>query len=160
MKKLYLLLPLLTLLFIGCKEDEHDIIWDFVNYSVECDLDSKVDIDIDKISIDYKGKNYKAKIDDGGHTRATWARPLALRYTDLEKNKVKFTFGEFRPDDNYRNESFTINWQDGSKDVITFDLYITWWTQRDPIFHFKISLNGVKQNLTDKGKWPKLNFKK
>lgn len=158
MKKIYLLLALLSFLFASCSREEKYAIWDFVNYSVAFSLDSQTNIDIDKISIDYKGKNFRAKIDAGGHTRATWARPLALRYTDFVNNKAHFTFGEFRPDNNYKNESFTINWQDGSKDVITFSVYIT-WKRKKPTVHFKIALNGVKQNL-ENGYWPTFNFKK
>jgi len=51
------------------------------------------------------------------------------------------SFGEFSPTSNYTNTKFTIDWGDGTKDEITFDLYIT-WKDYQPTVHSNVSLNG------------------
>ena len=56
-------------------------------------------------------------------------------------HKYRLAFGEFTPEDDFKNESFTLDWGDGTTDEISFDCYITWKDQ-DPTVHKKLFLNG------------------
>jgi hypothetical protein len=55
-------------------------------------------------------------------------------------------FGEFGPNYDYKGETFTIHWGDGTSDEVKFDLYIT-WKKGDPTIHDKIWLNGEQKNV-------------
>ena len=69
-------------------------------------------------------------------------RSLVLRKGLLGKEKKRvLSFGEFSPEHKYKGETFTIHWGDGTKDVVKFDLYIT-WKKQDPTIHKKLYLNG------------------
>ncbi|EXY94109.1 putative lipoprotein [Bacteroides fragilis str. 3998 T(B) 4] len=50
------------------------------------------------------------------------------------------SFGEFSPEHQYKGETFTIHWGDGTKDVVKFDLYIT-WKKQNPTIHKRLYLN-------------------
>ncbi len=80
-------------------------------------------------------------------TRYNMPRELGLRLCRYTDGVQFLEFGEFSPQSHYTNETFTIEWGDGTKDVISFDLYIT-WANYDPTVHRKLVLNG---NVCDNG---------
>lgn len=48
-------------------------------------------------------------------------------YSSLEELQGwHLSFGEFSPTDNYRDQRFTVEWEDGSTTEVEFDLYIVW----------------------------------
>lgn len=149
-------LMLLLVFFAGCKEDNDgpgDMIWDFVNYSIYFSVRDANGINLldptavgnilgNGITIEYKGKVFPLK-DSEIDTRFNMPRSLALRKSELLKENKSvpvLSFGEFSPEYNYQNESFTINWGDGTKDVVQFDLYIT-WKKQEPTVHRTLHLN-------------------
>lgn len=68
-------------------------------------------------------------------------RPLGLRKEVLGEAKERvLSFGEFSPEHQYKGETFTIHWGDGTKDVVKFDLYIT-WKKQNPTIHKRLYLN-------------------
>ncbi|MDH6304715.1 hypothetical protein M2459_001452 [Parabacteroides sp. PF5-5] len=132
----------------------YDRIWDFINYSIVFlvqDKDgndllnsgTKNHIDTDKIVALYKDWRYNL-VDQ---TKALLPRDLGLRleYVDAY-NSYAITFGEFAPF-KYKQESFTIDWGDGTSDEITFDLYMI-WKKGDPIVKKALHLND--EFLSDK----------
>jgi hypothetical protein len=99
-----------------------------------------------RVMITYNGATYFLSYDDP-NTRAVqhlpeWnengRNPFQLRgYFESEYEKVWLWFGEFSVDTkNYRGESFTIDWGDGSTSVVKFDFYATAKKRRDePVVH-------------------------
>ena len=83
------------------------------------------------ITVTYNGLSYKS---NGIELRLLLPSPLAIRNTYSEYlNKYLLTFGEFSPIDSFKNETFTIDWGDGTKDVVKFDLYIEWPNMYSPV---------------------------
>lgn len=159
MKKGYLFFTLCLLLLAGCSNeyinnDEDDfVIWDFVNYSIPISvineagndlLDSTVVGNILKndIILTYKTKEFKIEKRPATETRFNMPEPLGLRLRHTTYQPVYYlTFGEFSPAKNYKAETFTINWGDGTTDVIKFDIYITWKSKNEPEVHTAVYLN-------------------
>ncbi len=148
MKKILLLIPAVIMLFTGCSNNNDDIIWDFANFNVAFRVVNQAGEDLlneeeegnmlEDIKVVYKDKEYK------------WERPLkynmpkalALRTMySSDKDIIYLCFGEFSPQSNYKNETFTIDWGDGTTDEIKFNLYIT-WKGNDPTVHQAVYLNG------------------
>ena len=152
MKKTILFSLILLLVFTNCSNNEDDILWDFINYGVVFSITDKSGNDLlnsetkgnileNDIKVEYKKETFNIQI-ESAETRYNMPRKLGLR---LEKDcniedKNVLTFGEFRPQSNYKGETFIINWGDGTKDIIKFDLFIT-WKKGDPTVHKKIYLN-------------------
>lgn len=131
----------------GCSDGD-DLIWDFYNHSVymavkDADgrdlLDPATDGNIlnEGLQVTYKGKKYALLSDL--YTRATCPRELGFRLMEW-KGSYYLSFGEFDPG-GYRRESFIIEWGDGTRDEVTFDLYTT-WKRDDPTIHRRLWLNG------------------
>lgn len=152
MKKLLALLLIFPLFIASCSDDNDDepgsdVFWDFTNYSVGFHvtdnmgnnlLDSDVEGNMleNDIYIEYAGKTYRRTA-----LKDNMPMPLDLRTIRYgEDNTIFLSFGEFSPTRNYKNESFTIHWGDGTKDVIKFDLYIT-WHKGEPTVHRALYLN-------------------
>lgn len=157
MKKLQTLLFYALLLTMGssCNND-NDTIWDFVNYSIEFTVDNEDILNdkefLSKIRIIYNGKEYaySEENNENFHTKATYCYPLAIRCYNQNYDKDKtirvLGFGEFRPNNNYKNQKFTIDWGNGRTDEIRFDIYIT-WKKGDPTVHKRRKLNGEKKDF-------------
>lgn len=77
--------------------------------------------------------------------RFNMPRSLGLRLCENCEGLKYLAFGEFSPQSSYKNEPFTIEWGDGTKDNISFDCYIT-WANYDPTVHLKYLLNGEVQD--------------
>lgn len=133
----------------GCSDDrksEHPAIWDFVNPSVRfvvtdaetgenlLDPASENFIGEEAVAVSYKGERYGIVTEPYAPvSRFNMPRPLALRlerdpyYSSLEELQGwHLSFGEFSPTDNYRDQRFTVEWEDGSTTEVEFDLYIVW----------------------------------
>ncbi|MDR3235237.1 MAG: hypothetical protein LBT48_00720 [Prevotellaceae bacterium] len=136
------------------------MIWDFANYSVYFNVVNEAGHNLldtatvgnivgSNITVDYQGQTFKPESWDEStpDTKATMPMPLALRveYSD-HFGVTLLSFGEFSPDhhsDNksgYKGETFIIDWGDGTKDTVKFDLYIT-WKKCNPTVHKSLYLN-------------------
>ncbi len=128
MKRFYLLATLiLCLLLTGCKQDN--------NESIDCDPPI---ITFDVIITDADGnliiqeENGKEKIrelltiEHCGHTATLNGEmgpystdPFYVGY-DLNGNLTKIFYGFFSAHKNYKDETFTLKWKDGTQDVVRF----------------------------------------
>lgn len=152
-KSIFLGLPLALFALTACEDEpEEFLIWDFTCYSMEMEVSDEAGNDLldpanadnilgDSIRVLYNGEIYS--LDTASiTTRFNMPQPLALRYyQDYDTHKYRLAFGEFTPEDDFKNESFTLDWGDGTTDEISFDCYITWKDQ-DPTVHKKLFLNG------------------
>lgn len=156
MRRTHLVLICLVLLFTSnsCSSDgpDPDVIWDFYNYSIEFNVGNSNLLNdetfLSKVKIAYNGKEYKySKEDSEYYLRATYCYPLAVRCYNASRDKNKpnniLGFGEFRPDDNYKNQKLTIDWGNGRVDEVEFDIYLT-WKKGDPTVHKRLKINGVE----------------
>lgn len=158
----FLLLPLVSSLFVSCDADRggpnDGVIWDFMCYDVSIEVrdeqgndlfDPKYERNIlgNKIKVEYQGKTYV--MGEETKTKYNMPSPLAAKaeYNDYAKKNF-FCFGEFTPCDEFKNEKFTIDWGNGLRDEVEFDLYIT-WKRGDPTVHKRVSVNGVKVESED-----------
>ncbi|KAA6343252.1 hypothetical protein EZS27_009044 [termite gut metagenome] len=147
-KRLLGITAIMFFLIAGCSYAD-DVIWDFLNYDVIFAVADNSGNDLlnpetggnileKEITVEYQGKIFKRAEAD---TRLNVPMPLGLRMYYYEPAQATvLSFGEFSPTKNYKGESFTINWGDGTKDIIKFDLYIT-WRRHDPTVHKIIYLN-------------------
>ncbi len=134
------------------------MIWDFYNYRIEFTLSNDELLNdeefLSKVYITYNGKKYTYSKEESERfqTRATYCYPLAIRcyneYRDKDYPNTILGFGEFRPDDDYKNQEFTIDWGNGRVDKIGFDIFIT-WKKGYPTVHKKLRVNGEERNFGD-----------
>lgn len=149
MKKLTILLVFIVL-FVSCSKNDDDyIIWDFFNPSVEFVV---VDADGNDLLNPYSDKNIISNwitlkhngitYEYGPSSKATMPKMLGIRLEYSKSiGKWVLAFGEFAPDTNTNiDQEFIIDWGDGTKDNIKFDLYTT-WKNNEPTVHKKIWLN-------------------
>lgn len=159
MKKtlLYFFVTSLLFGFTSCKDDpdgpDPDVIWDFVNYSIEFDVSDRLLINdetsLSKIKITYNGKEFLYSKEESdrymSRSKATFCFPLAVRAYNMERDNDKpnstLGFGEFRPEHNYKNQKITIDWGNGRIDDVEFSIYIT-WKKGDPTVHRELKFNG------------------
>jgi len=164
MKKYILFLSIFALVFAGCSDDENlgndpgkeepekeqpgMMIWDFVNYNVMfkvvdevgndmLDEETEGYISLSNITVYYNKEEYKYAL----KSKANLPLPLAVRIENNEElNATLFCFGEFDPTETYKDETFVVDWGDGTKDTIRFNLYIT-WEDEYPTVHKAVYLN-------------------
>ncbi|NDV84093.1 hypothetical protein [Bacteroides sp. 51] len=160
MKKFISFFLLLSFVLTGCDnldpDDDDDIIWDFLCHSIPMQV---TDADGNNLFsaetpggpweqppyVIYKDKKFDLYQGDPQYKDRTRELPpsfLELYLMKNTENEYYLCFGEFSPSSNYYGQPFTIYWGDGSKDEITFDLYITWKSKREPTVHHNIYLNG------------------
>ena len=154
---------LAIVLFSGCSSSsDDDRIYDFVNPSVvfyvtdaetgEDLLDPASDKSIldQPIAVIYNEKRFEVVDGKEQHfSRATYARPFALRhelrcYGDASKG-WQLAFGEFSPSTGYRDQSFALDWGDGTKTEVTLSIYIN-WSKGEPHIKSPIRVDGQKRD--------------
>ena len=166
-KKLFLFIGLVTLLtiFAGCNdEEEYDpLIWDFKCYNINIivldeegndllDHNNPENILNNEITVVYNNNKYAKKYENEITLRALTPQKLAIRTIHDEKNNKHYiAFGEFSPTENFKSETFTIDWGDGTKDEIKFDLYITWKNPKEPTVHKKLYINEKEVETDESG---------
>lgn len=94
----------------------------------------------------YNGKTYEKDI-PVVQTRDYLARLYGLQTIKSKAGKYVLTFGEFNGDDTFDNEQVTIDWNDGTQDVITFSSKLTWKSEKEPAINRKFYLNGKDTGL-------------
>lgn len=162
MKKfIYVLVLISGVLFSGCENGETNFnpkIWDFINWDVGFVVrndagDNLMDPAVagnwlDRyIYVEYRGEVYPINADTEFDTRANKPIWQGLRTETDDRSGIVLKFGEFSPEgdwdtgDDFKGETFTIHWGDGTSNKVKFDLYIT-WSNGDPIVHKSLWLNG------------------
>ena len=146
-------------LFSSCSENEEnpdDIIWDFapINFTLSVQDEQGNDLlnpqtegnilnqDIKAI---YQEKTYRMDELAMPVTKAYMAILYGLRHVEAEDGRWLLRFGELQGERTYDNETITLDWGDGTSDVITFSSRLTWNSPEDPEFDRHFYLNGVKQ---------------
>ena len=169
MKNLFKLLLLAMVAMAGAacdKEENKHLIWDYANYTIafavedaetgEDLLDPATEGNIlgQEIKVVYNEKEYPRWTKDGleawdiediASTRFNKPQTLALRWGwSNDAYSYLVTFGEFSPAEDFRQESFIIDWGDGTQNEIVFDCYDTWKNGK-PTIHTDCWMDGVKQ---------------
>lgn len=141
--KLFLLAGMLiaSFCFVSCSDDEEDIIYDYPTFNATFTVTKAADntdlladsVFLSKTYVEYKDKKYPV-IEFGDkdflyqdnviQSRYNMPMPWALRLFETKDGQHVLGFGEFGPEENYRNETFTIFWADGTKNTVNFDLYV------------------------------------
>lgn len=161
MKKYYLLLLIIPFFLAACSDNNEveEIIscgepiqsseWDSSHYNVMIAVDNGWGIDLlapekmgnisdEEIIIEYKGKEYKKQADSKSDLENTFG--LRVVY-DESSDRYFLSFGEFDPEQNYKGEPFSIKWEDGTEDMITFNLYLTEEAGKQ-MLHRELYVNG------------------
>ena len=97
------------------------------------------------IKATYRGKEYGLN-EPVADTKAYLARMYGLRTLETKDGHCQLCFGELQGEDTYENETLTLDWGDGTRDVITFSSRLTWKSPEDPEFDRHFFLNGVEQD--------------
>lgn len=152
------LLFMLVLGLTGCSNDyfvdDDDVLWDFVNTSILIKVENVQGADLlnPQQEGNITGNTIKAIFGDKEFVRDADIEQPQTRfnmphwsglYTYERKGEYFLAFGEFSPVKHYKNATFTIDWGDGTTDVIGFDYYIT-WKKKQPTVHEALYLNGEK----------------
>lgn len=141
--------------FTACDETDtegYDMIWDFapiVLYISVQDADGNDllnpetpgNIANQGIKAIYKDNIYE-KDAPINPTRAYLARFMGLQTIKSEEGVYFLTFGEFQGEKTFENEQVTIDWNDGTKDILTFSSKLSWKSKKEPVFDRKFYLNG------------------
>jgi hypothetical protein len=154
----YIITLACIVLLAGCRKPTPEPKWDHLNVNIVIHvmdqsggnlldyrnlLGNILDNDM---KIIYNGETFKFK---DPYTRAD--EPLlpvmdGFRLHDYYQ-KAKFIFGEFSVDTKqYHNEPFTIDWGDGTKSDVTFDLYTTDNGDDQPTTHYATRVDGELNN--------------
>lgn len=75
-------------------------------------------------------------------TKAYLARFMGLQTIKSKEGVYFLTFGEFQGEKTFENEQVTIDWNDGTKDILTFSSKLSWKSKKEPVFDRKFCLNG------------------
>ncbi len=150
-----------TICFTACddnfQEDDDLMIWDFTPIILFMTVQDAEGNDLlnpetngtiadQAIKAIYKGETYEkdAKV----VTKAYLAYFTGLQTQKNNKGVYYLTFGEFNGDDTFKNEEVTIEWHDGTTDVIRFSSKLSWKSRKEPVFDREFLLNGVKQEYS------------
>jgi hypothetical protein len=161
MKKLFFLPLICAVMFLaGCKKEEPPRRWDYPNVSIIINVEDENGVNLlnertagtdciinNKMKITYNGEEFPLK----KPTRAD--EPILPVMNGFRLMgwyaEAKLSFGEFSIDTKeYRGETFTIDWGDGTQSQVTFDLYATPNGNDQPTFHYATRLDGVTNNET------------
>lgn len=145
-------------LFSSCSENNEypdDIIWDFAPINFTFFVQDEQGNDLlspltegnilgQDIKATYRGKEYKLNELTLPNTKAYLATLYGLHIVEREDGSC-LCFGELQGEDTYEDETITLDWGDGTRDVITFSSRLTWNSPEDPEFDRHFYLNGVEQ---------------
>ncbi len=162
----FLLLAAVAVAGVACEDKEEEglpPIRDFITYPVEFAVeDAETGEDLldpategnileQEIKVIYNGTEYprwtKAGlgawfIEDITSTRYNMPMPFALRWGwSISAYSYLVAFGEFDPTQDFHQESFIIDWGDGTQNEIILDCYIT-WKGYDPTVHTALWVDG------------------
>ena len=135
---LLMVMLVVSLSFVACDDDK---IIDYANYNAEFTVSSITDNTdllanpdfLKKTYVEHRGEKYHViQLGDQDflyhsdviHSRYNMPYPWALRLFKTDKGRYVLKFGEFGPEEKYKNETFTIYWGDGSSNTVSFNLYI------------------------------------
>lgn len=147
---IFTLFAAMTMTACAPSEPDDSIIWDFANHDIvivvkDAEGNNLSDpafygnILTDGVTVEFRGKVYPLT-EPAIPTRENAAYWYGFR-PDTFAGVPVLMFGEFQPD-GYRNEELTINWGDGSTDVLNFDCYVKWTSKNNPDVVLRISQQG------------------
>ena len=96
------------------------------------------------ITATYEDKTYEKDVFEGRripYSRAYFAHLFGIYTTKLEDGRYALCFGELNGDDTYKDATLTLQWGDGTTDVITFSSKLK-WKGHDPVINRSFKLNG------------------
>ena len=160
-KRLFYLLPLACMVLLaGCDPEEPPQKWDYLNVNIIINVVDEQGVNLlderasgtnwileQNMKIIYDGTTYSLK-------KTTRAENPVLPvmngfYLQGYYAEAKLIFGEFSIDTKeYRGETFTIDWGDGTTSEVKFDLYTTSNGSEQPTYHYATWLDGKVNNET------------
>lgn len=148
---------MLALCFTACEKDgpAEGAIWDFypINFYFTLTGENGEDLLNPATPGSYAGLNIKATYEDKTYekdvfedrripySRAYFARLFGIYTTKLEDGRYALCFGELDGADTYKDATLTLQWGDGTTDVITFSSKLK-WKGHDPVINRSFKLNG------------------
>ena len=150
---------MLALSFTACEKDgpEEGAIWDFYPIQIYFTLtgDNGEDLLNPSTPGTYAGMNITATYGDQTYikdvfegnnipyTRAYLAKLFGIYTTQLTDGRYALCFGELDGADTYKDATLTLNWGDGTTDVVTFSSKLK-WKGHDPVFNRSFKLNDTQ----------------
>ena len=133
---------MLALCFTACEKDgpAEGAIWDFspINFYFTLTGENGEDLLAPttpgtyaglSITATYEDKTYKKDVFEDykiPHGRAYFATLYGIYTTQLNDGRYALCFGELDGADTYKDATITLNWGDGTTDIVTFSSKITW----------------------------------
>ena len=96
------------------------------------------------ITATYEDKTYEKDVFEGRripYSRAYFAHLFGIYTTKLEDGRYALCFGELNGDDTYKDATLTLQWGDGTTDVVTFSSKLK-WKGHNPKINRSFKLNG------------------
>lgn len=148
-----------AIVFFSCEKDKQtpNIIWDFYPINLYFTLTGENGEDLLNpatlgtyaelsITATYEDKIYEKDVfedDTIPFSREYCAILNGLHTTQLKKGRYALVFGEFNGDETYKDATITLNWGDGTTDIVTFSSNLK-WKGRDPHITRSFELNGIQ----------------
>ena len=164
---------MLVLGFTACEKDgaAEGSIWDFYPISFFFTLTGENGEDLLnpatpgnyaglKITATYENKTYEKDVFESNkipYGRAILAELYGIYTTQLEDGRYALCFGELDGADTYKDAIITLQWGDGTTDVITFSSKLK-WKGHDPVINRSFKLNGTE--VAKDTNHPVINVKK
>ena len=150
---------MLALSFTACEEDgpAEGAIWDFYPINLYFTLTGENGEDLlnpstpgtyagMSITATYGDKTYIKDVFEGNNIpygRAYLAHMFGIYTTQLNNGRYALCFGELDGADTYKDATLTLNWGDGTTDVVTFSSKLK-WKGHDPVINRSFKLNGTQ----------------
>ena len=150
---------MLALSFTACEEDgpAEGAIWDFYPINLYFTLTGENGEDLLNpstpgtyaglsITATYGDKTYIKDVFEGNNIpygRAYLAHMFGIYTTQLNNGRYALCFGELDGADTYKDATLTLNWGDGTTDVVTFSSKLK-WKGHDPVFNRSFMLNDTQ----------------
>ena len=150
---------MLALSFTACEEDgpAEGANWDFYPIQIYFTLTGNNGEDLldpstpgtyagMNITATYGDKTYIKDVFEGNNIpygRAYLAHMFGIYTTQLNNGRYALCFGELDGADTYKDATLTLNWGDGTTDVVTFSSKLK-WKGHDPVFNRSFKLNDTQ----------------